>query len=126
MDFQMMTSLPAHDLERARDWYARVLGAEPTITDIGGGALIYTRDGGGFMIYESAFAGTNQATAAALGVSSLDAALANLRSAGVALEEVDMGEMSTDDGVMTFPDGQRMAWFKDSEGNILGIGELPS
>jgi predicted enzyme related to lactoylglutathione lyase len=126
MDFQIMTSLPAHDVGRARDWYARVLGAEPTMDDVGGGSLIYARDDGGFMLYESAFAGTNKATAAAIGVPNLDAAMAELRASGVAFEDVEVGEMSTDDGVMTFPDGQRMAWFKDSEGNILGIGELPS
>jgi predicted enzyme related to lactoylglutathione lyase len=122
----MMTSLPAHDIGRAREWYARVLGAEPTIEDVGGGSLIYAMGDGGFMLYESAFAGTNQATAAAIGVASLDAAIAELRSAGVTLEDVEIDEMSTADGVMTFPDGQRMAWFKDCEGNILGIGELPS
>ena len=110
MDFQIMTSLPAHDVGRAREWYARVLGAEPTMDDVGGGSLIYMKDGGGFMVYESTFAGTNKATAAAIGVPNLDAAIAELRSAGVTFEDVQIGEMSTDDGVMTVPDGQRMAW----------------
>jgi len=27
-----------------------------------------------------------------------------------------------DDGVLVSPDGEKTAWFKDSEGNILAIG----
>jgi hypothetical protein len=44
----------------------------------------------------------------------------------VAFEEYDMGkDFRTVDGVVTTPDGRRSAWFKDSEGNILGITRDP-
>ncbi len=38
------------------------------------------------------------------------------------LEPVDFGEMgATVDGVITTPDGQKAAWFKDSEGNTFAL-----
>ena len=76
------------------------------------------------MLYPSAFAGTNQATAAGFMVDDFDATVAELRSNGVVFEEYDLGEgMATIDGVITLPDGNKGAWFKDSEGNILGLAQ---
>ncbi len=37
-----------------------------------------------------------------------------------------MGELKTEDGIATTEEGLRAAWFKDSEGNILGLFEPPS
>jgi predicted enzyme related to lactoylglutathione lyase len=73
------------------------------------------------LLYQSTFAGGNQATAASLSTSDFDAAMVRLRAAGVTFEEYDLGEITTEDGVVTTPDGTRVAWFKDSEGNILSI-----
>ena len=126
MDASVMASLPAADLQRAKGWYADKLGWAPT--DMGDeGSLIYKMgDGSTLMVYQSAFAGTNQATAAGLAVKDFDAAIAELRSAGVAFDDVDLGEgMATVDGVLTTPDGTRIAWFRDSESNIIGISQDP-
>jgi predicted enzyme related to lactoylglutathione lyase len=125
MEFQMMPSLPASDIGRAKAWYERVLGVTPEMED-DDGSLVYMAGGSAFMVYESQFAGTNQATAAGVVVQDFDAATAALRAAGVAFEEYDFGdEFRTVDGVMTDDAGRRMAWFKDSEGNILGLAENP-
>lgn len=125
MEFQMMPSLPASDIERAKAWYRKVLGVTPDV-EYDDGNLVYVAGGSAFMVYESQFAGTNQATAAGVVVQDFDAATAELRAAGVAFEEYDYGdELRTVDGVMTDESGRRMAWFKDSEGNILGLAENP-
>jgi predicted enzyme related to lactoylglutathione lyase len=125
MEFQMMPSLPASDIGRAKAWYERVLGVTPEMEDEDG-SLVYMAGGSAFMVYESQFAGTNQATAAGVVVQDFDAATAALRAAGVAFEEYDFGdEFRTVDGVMTDDAGRRMAWFRDSEGNILGLAENP-
>ena len=124
MEFQMMPSLPASDIERAKAWYRKALGVTPEV-EYDDGNLVYMAGGSAFMVYESQFAGTNQATAAGVVVQDFDAATAALRAAGVAFEEYDFGdELRTVDGVMTNEDGRRMAWFKDSEGNILGVASL--
>ena len=45
-----------------------------------------------------------------------------LRARGVVFEEYDMPGFKTDDGVASMGDGLYAAWFKDSEGNILALG----
>lgn len=127
MEFRMIASLPASNLQRARAWYANVLGVQPSVGEPGGTPLFYMVGGSAFMLYESAFAGSNKATAAGIAVEDFDGALATLRAAGVTLEEYDLGDgMATVEGVMTSEDGHKTAWFKDSEGNILGLAEMPT
>lgn len=119
---QIAATLPASDLERAKAWYSKVLGLEPAETTEDGSAW-YRVDGVEFLLYESRFAGTNQATAAAIGVDDVEAAVADFRSRGAVFEDYDYGEeFRTVDGILTSPSGRKMAWLKDSEGNILGIG----
>ena len=48
---------------------------------------------------------------------------AELMGNGVAFEDYDFGDdFRTLDGVLVSPDGEKTAWFKDSEGNTLAIG----
>ena len=116
-------TLPAADLERAKGWYAEKLDLNPVEEDDIGGAW-YEMGGVPFLLYASDFAGTNQATAASISVDDFDGAVAGLRGRGVVFEELDMGEMKTEDGVLTLPDGRKAAWFKDSEGNTLAITKM--
>ena len=119
---KLAVTLPAVDLDRAKAWYASVLGLEPVFTAESGDAW-YEVDGTSMMLYASQFAGTNQATAAAFGVDDVEATVAELRSRGVVFEDYDFGEdFRTVDGIMTTPEGDKIAWFKDSEGNILNDG----
>ena len=74
-----------------------------------------------FLVYASQFAGTNQATAAAFEADDLTALAAHLRGAGVEFEEYDFDEFKTVDGIVSLPDGSAAAWFKDTEGNIIGL-----
>lgn len=69
-------------------------------------------------------------TQMALEVDDIDAAVAELKRRGVVFEEVLPG-FRTRDGIAeiegNYPSkgarGERGAWFRDSEGNMLGIGE---
>ncbi len=116
--------LPASDLERAKRWYSEKLGLDPVKEDEYGG-VEYETAGGRFLVYLSEFAGTNKATAAGFLVENFDEAVAGLRSSGVVFEDVDFGEFgSTVDGVIETPDGDKAAWFKDSEGNILSLSTI--
>jgi hypothetical protein len=47
--------------------------------------------------------------------------VAQLRSRGVAFEEYDLPQMKTADGIAVVPELGRAAYFKDSEGNLLGM-----
>jgi predicted enzyme related to lactoylglutathione lyase len=118
---QIVATLPASDLERAKEWYGRVLQLEPIETSEDG-SFWYETGGTRFLVYASQFAGTNQATAAAIGVDDLESAVAEFRSRGAVFEDYDFGEdFRTVNGILTSPAGTKMAWMKDSEGNILGV-----
>jgi hypothetical protein len=64
-------------------------------------------------------------------VDDLDAVVAELRQRGVVFEQVDIRGLRTVDGIAevagNYPSagggGERAAWFRDSEGNLLGIGQ---
>jgi hypothetical protein len=64
-------------------------------------------------------------------VDHIDAVVAELRARGVAFEEVDVPGLRTVGGIAevegNYPSaggvGERAAWFRDSEGNLLGIGQ---
>lgn len=121
----MFPSLPASDLSRAESWYRQHLGIEPT-DRTEDGSLLYEVGGTAFLVYASQYAGTNQATAAALAVKNFDTAISELRARGVVFEDYDFGDdFRTVDGIATSPDGSKAAWFKDSEGNTLGVGTDP-
>jgi hypothetical protein len=64
-------------------------------------------------------------------VDDLAAVVTELRLRGVVFEEVDLPDLRTVDGIAevvgNYPSagmvGERAAWFRDSEGNLLGIGQ---
>jgi catechol 2,3-dioxygenase-like lactoylglutathione lyase family enzyme len=116
--------LPASDLERARRWYEEKLGLVPARESPAG--LEYRSGGARFDIYETQFAGTAQNTAAAIIVGDIEKVVDDLAGRGVVFEQYDFGEIKTDDrGIADIP-GERAAWFKDSEGNIIGLGQTTS
>jgi catechol 2,3-dioxygenase-like lactoylglutathione lyase family enzyme len=121
--------LPVQDLGRARAFYAEKLGLEPSEERPGG--LLYRCAQGEFALFQSAGAPSGAHTQMAWEVDDLDAIVGQLRAAGVAFEEYDLPGMKTVDGIAevsgNYPSkggvGERAAWFRDSEGNLLGIGQ---
>ena len=121
MRFTLKFEVAVSDLARAMAWYRDVLGLEPLDPD--GDALVYRVEGTTFGMYPSENAGTNRATSLRLVVEDFEAAHAELRAKGVEFLDYDFGpDFRTVDGVLTSPDGERTAWFKDSEGNTLALG----
>jgi predicted enzyme related to lactoylglutathione lyase len=121
---QIAATLPASDIERAKEWYGRVMQLEPVETTDDGSYWFELEDSR-FLVYASQFAGTNQATAAGIRVDDIEAAVADFRSRGAEFMDYDFGEdLKTVDGIFTSPTGTKMAWMKDSEGNILGLATM--
>ncbi|MGZ5383743.1 MAG: VOC family protein [Acidimicrobiia bacterium] len=115
-------TLPAADIDRARRFYQDVLGLEVGTWEEDGSARVKVGESW-IMVYQSQFAGTNQATAVGIAVDDVEAAVSTLRDRGVVFEEYDLGEMKTVDGIFTMPGGAKGAWFKDTEGNIIGLND---
>jgi catechol 2,3-dioxygenase-like lactoylglutathione lyase family enzyme len=55
----------------------------------------------------------------------VEAAVADLRAKGVTFEEYDLPGVKTVNGIAELG-GTRGAWFKDPEGNILSVVQLPA
>jgi catechol 2,3-dioxygenase-like lactoylglutathione lyase family enzyme len=123
------TRLPAQDLERARSFYAEKLGLEPAEERPGG--LRYRCGSGSFALFESAGVPSGGHTQMAWEVADIEATVTALRARGVVFEEYDLPGLKTIGGIAeitgNYPSkggvGERGAWFKDSEGNLLGIGQ---
>ena len=127
-DAQVATRLPAQDLERARAFYRDKLGLEPSEERPGG--LLYRCAGGQFALFRSAGASPATFTQMAFEVGDLKTTVAELRGRGVVFEDVDLPGLTTVDGIVkvagNYPSkgtGELGAWFRDSEGNMLGIGQ---
>ncbi|HEU0054776.1 MAG TPA: VOC family protein [Longimicrobium sp.] len=122
------TRLPARELERARAFYAEKLGLRPTEERPGG--LLYRCGNSAFALYQTANAASGTHTQMGWEVDDIDAAVAELRARGVVFEEYDQPGIRTVDGIAeiegNYPSkgrGERAAWFRDSEGNLIGIGQ---
>ena len=128
-DGHVATRLPAQDLERARMFYADKLGLEPSEERPGG--LLYEAASGVFALFQSSGASSGEFTQMGWDVEDIETTVAELRDRGVMFEEVDAPGLKTIDGIAevagNYPSkggkGERAAWFRDSEGNMLGIGQ---
>ncbi|WP_030676229.1 VOC family protein [Streptomyces cellulosae] len=126
---RVATRLPAQDLDRARRFYAEKLGLEPV--DERPGGLLYRCGGTDFAVFRSTGASSGTFTQMGWEVDDLDTVVSRLKERGVVFEEVDVPGFRTRDGIAeidgNYPSkgarGERAAWFRDSEGNLLGIGE---
>jgi predicted enzyme related to lactoylglutathione lyase len=118
-----MATLPASDLDRAKRFWHDVFGIDPVRSDMGGES--YLIGGVGVLVYESQFAGTNRATAFSILTDDLDRDMAALRAKGVTFHDYDLPDLKTENGVVDL-DGERGAWFDDSEGNIIALAQPTS
>jgi len=117
--------LPTQDLSRARHWYADKLGLEPVEERDGG--LRYVGAEGVFCLFASAGVSDGSFTQLSFYVDDVETAVARLRARGVVFEEYDGAVNGIIDIEGNYPSkgrGERAAWFRDSEGNMLGIAEV--
>ena len=122
-DWSLGTTIPAKDLERTRRFYEDVLDAQVVMEDPGG--IIYRSGDSYFSLYPTEFAGTAQHTLGAFMVRDVEATVAELRGKGVTFEDYDLPGVKTVNGIADL-DGTKGAWFKDPEGNILSVVQLPA
>ena len=132
---KVATRLPAKDLNRARAFYSEKLGLDPVEQREGGlryGARVIFSicAAGEFAIFVSAGVQSGMHTQMGWEVDDIEATVRELRARGVKFEEYDLPGLRTVDGIAeiagNYPSkgiGERGAWFHDSEGNLLGIGQ---
>ncbi|HEX2030776.1 MAG TPA: VOC family protein [Actinomycetota bacterium] len=113
--------LPVADLARAKRWYRDKLGLQPVDEDEH--AIHYACGGSTFTLYPSAAAGTAEQTVLGWLTPDIEAEVPDLRARGVRFESYDLPGLKTDENGIADIGPDRVAWFKDSEGNVLGIGQ---
>jgi catechol 2,3-dioxygenase-like lactoylglutathione lyase family enzyme len=124
-DGHAWATIAVSDLDRAKGFYEGTLGFKGSREDPNIGILYEAGDGTKFLVYPSQFAGTSQATSITFDVADFDVTMKDLREKGITFEEYDLPYLKTVDGVAEMA-GMKGAWFKDPDGNILAIGEMPA
>ena len=115
-------ALPVEDLSRARAFYAEKLGLTPT-REVEGALFYEGKGNSGFLLFPTGGRPSGQHTQMAWFVKDIAASVAQLKSRGVLFEEYDFPGLKTIDGIADLG-YEKSAWFRDSEGNLLALGQL--
>jgi len=124
-EFEVYAVLPCSDFGRAKTWYQEKLGLTPD-EDMGGSGWYRCAGGTWFTLTTSTYAGTAENTAAGFTVADIESLMDELRSRGVEFLEYDMGEMGKTQNGLLSVGGYKVAWLKDSEGNIVELSQPPA
>ncbi|HYK08634.1 MAG TPA: VOC family protein [Candidatus Eisenbacteria bacterium] len=122
-DFPIAPTIPVTDLERAKKFYTEVLGLTVDKENPGG---ISFNTGGDTKLYIYK-RGPSKAdhTLASFVVKDVEAEVDALTKKGVVFEQYDFPGLKTNEkGIAVLAEeGEKGAWLKDPDGNILAIGE---
>jgi len=129
-DATVAVRLPAQDLDRAHRFYSDALGLVPTETREGG--LRYVCGDTEFVVFASSGRPSGEHTQMGFYVTDIAATVAELSDRGVVFEQVTPGDPPVHGVIVDIPGsypstgavGERAAWFRDSEGNLLGVAQL--
>jgi len=113
-------TLPASDLERAKDFYASRLDMKPVSEDETG--VHFVLGGTRFRLFRSGGLASGNHTQLAFVVGDVDDVVAALMAHGLEFETYDYPNLKTVNGIADLGYA-RAAWFKDSEGNLLGVAQ---
>ena len=119
-DQNIVAFIPTTDFARARAFYEGKLGLEFKYED--GFALVL--DANGIMVRIAKVPDFAPARFTVLGweVNGVGEMVVNLAHKGIEFEHFGLPNQD-DSGVWTAPSGDKVAWFKDPDGNILSLSE---
>ncbi len=110
-------------IDQAEMFYREVLGLSlQTKSD---GALVFDVGGGDLRVSPVPSTVPSEHTVLGFSVSDLDSVVEFLSEREVVFERFD-GFPHNENGILTTPDGSRVAWFRDPDGNLLSVVEYPS
>ena len=121
-DYPMITTLPATNIERAKKFYGEVLGLKPVETEMPEDAVMFEAGSGTKVYLYKRGASRADHTALEFHVTNLEKEMEDLKAKGVVFEEYDMPGLKTENSIAKMGN-YKSAWFKDTEGNILALGE---
>ena len=124
-DAKVEPVVPVSDMAKAKEFYEGKLGLSGG-RPIGDGGITYPCGAGREIhIYPSpANAGKSSGTIAAWEVEDLEKTVDELTANGVSFAQVDSDRIKTNEKGIAELGEDRMAWFKDPDGNFHGVAQL--
>ena len=119
----VITMIPVVDVTRADSFYRGVLGLTRAAVDAPHGIFYEAGEGTRLRLYRRGPTVADH-TVCTFVVPDLEAMIDTLTAKGVCFEQYDLPGIKTDARGIAVVGGARVAWFKDTEGNILSITEL--
>lgn len=118
----VIATLAVKDIEQGKAFYGGKLGLRQSMEDPGG--VGYRVGAGQLYVYASPTAGSGDATAAFFRVEDVRTVVSQLASEGISFEHYEMPGTRIE-GDVHVVDGSDItaAWFKDPDGNIIGVGD---
>lgn len=113
-------------------WTSRITEAETFYRDVLGlplraksdGALVFNVGGSDLRVSPVPSTVPSAHTVLGFSVNDVDAAIALLCARGIVFERFN-GLSHDKNGAVTSPDGARVAWFRDPDGNLLSVVQFP-
>jgi len=125
-DAPVMAILPASDIERAKEFYLETLNLRRVDLPMPGNDFgVECGEGTQLYVYEREAGTKADHTVAGWVVDDVEEAVEELGERGVVFERYDMPGLKTDDRGIAELEGTKVAWFKDPEGNVLSVTEIP-
>jgi len=119
----VLTTLPATDINRAKEFYEDKLGL--TIEEFYEDMMVLDANGVKITVYERPTPTKADHTVMTFEVKDIENEIKGLKTKGVIFEDYDMPDLNlkTDKNHVAVMENDKAAWFKDSEGNILCLHE---
>ena len=120
-DFPLAAFVATTNADRARAFYGATLGLRLVHEDPF--ALVFDAHGTSLRVQRVQHVTPHPYTALGWQVAGIEQVIGDLQRAGVTLVRVE--EIGQDErGIWTSPDGTRVAWFKDPDGNMLSVADF--
>ena len=117
-------ALPCSDLARAKSFYADKLGLVPAY-ELPDRAFYKGRNGTEFLLFASSGTASGSHDQMRFSVTDIESEVRDLKQRGVRFEEFDFPGFDKATSIALVGD-HSAAWFKDTEGNLLVIAQLPA
>ena len=117
-DAKLQTLVWSSDIRRSEQFYSGIL--KLPLTGMSHGALVYRVGQGSLRVSPVQSTSPSEHTVLGFEVADIDRAVADLASSGVRFEQFP-GFIHDESGVWTAPDGTRVAWFRDPDGNLISL-----
>lgn len=119
---KLQTIIWTSRIDEAEDFYRNMLGL--VFKENSDGAVVFDVNGSDLRISPVPSTKASEHTVLGFSVPDVDHSVAILADRGIVFERFDKFPHEPN-GTLTTPDGSRVAWFRDPDGNLLSVVQFP-